>query len=222
MLGSKNRHQCSLHCFAVRPGTFSAIALHTSESLFSSTSLIRISSSSGVHGPLTSPGLSTFFQRCRHCTWLRFGTRSATSFQCFAPYFPTAAVSALSCSAVQRTPAERACIEVKGGEPNPLDWVSGDWDASVGSDSALLILSTLSWRLMLLLSTVFASDGNLNCGTFIAPLFAARSFSACRTASVRSVFSGLADSVENGLSGTAPDPEKLLLSLVALSAPALG
>ena len=56
-------------------------------------------SSSSVQCPFFSPGFSTFFHRCKHCTWLRPGIRSAMSFHCRSPSSPTARRSSSSSSA---------------------------------------------------------------------------------------------------------------------------
>jgi hypothetical protein len=52
---------------------------------------------SSVQGPLTSPGRSTFCQRCRHCTSVRLRSSPAIVFQFLAPWRSTARRSASSC-----------------------------------------------------------------------------------------------------------------------------
>jgi len=64
------------------------------------TSCSTVSSSSLLHGPLTSSGLSTFCHLCRHCTSVRPSSPSATFFQFLPLYCTTSAASRLSSSSV--------------------------------------------------------------------------------------------------------------------------
>ena len=66
----------SRHCFPMRPGSCCAILDHCFAPSWPTSSMI-LSSSSLVHGPLTSSGLRTFCQRWRHWTSVRSSKYSA-------------------------------------------------------------------------------------------------------------------------------------------------
>mmetsp|Transcript_10202 Transcript_10202/g.42346 ORF Transcript_10202/g.42346 Transcript_10202/m.42346 type:complete len:251 (+) Transcript_10202:1704-2456(+) len=74
----------SRHCLPMRPGRSLAIIDHFLAPC-SPTRRMIAASSSGVHGPLTRSGLSTFCHLCRHCTSVRSGKNSAIFFQ-FLPW----------------------------------------------------------------------------------------------------------------------------------------
>ena len=91
----------SLHCLPILPGRCFAIV----DQFFAPyllTSFTRISSSSFVHGPFTSSGLSTFYHRWRHCTSVLSLKNDAIFFQFLAPYCCTSYLSILSSSLVHQ------------------------------------------------------------------------------------------------------------------------
>ena len=67
MSGLRWLNQRSRHCLPRRPVRCDAMKLHFLTP-YLATSWHTSSSSAFIHGPLMRPGLSTFCQRCRHCT----------------------------------------------------------------------------------------------------------------------------------------------------------
>mmetsp|Transcript_12370 Transcript_12370/g.55818 ORF Transcript_12370/g.55818 Transcript_12370/m.55818 type:complete len:202 (+) Transcript_12370:1865-2470(+) len=90
----------SRHCFPMRPGSCCAILDHCFAPSWPTSSMI-LSSSSLVHGPLTSSGLRTFCQRWRHWTSVRSSKYSAIFFQFLPLYCATARRRMSSSSGVQ-------------------------------------------------------------------------------------------------------------------------
>ena len=74
-------YQRSRHCLPMRPGSCCAILDHCLAPSWPTSSMI-LASSSVVHGPLTSSGLRTFCQRCRHWTSVRSSKYSAVGWKC--------------------------------------------------------------------------------------------------------------------------------------------
>mmetsp|Transcript_19212 Transcript_19212/g.48906 ORF Transcript_19212/g.48906 Transcript_19212/m.48906 type:complete len:458 (-) Transcript_19212:212-1585(-) len=87
--------QRSRHCLPMRPGRCEAICDHFLGPS-SSTRRITVSSSSFVHGPLTSAGLSTLDQRCAHCTSVLSRKCEFTFFQSASTSGSAAAIKSLS------------------------------------------------------------------------------------------------------------------------------
>ena len=111
ILGSRWLNQRSRHCLPIRPRRWLAITdQRTPPTPCFMTMLKTTSSSSFVHGPLTSPGLSTLFQRCKHCTLLRLEPKCTDiRFHSLAPNLATAARNASSSSGVHR-PGPDPCL----------------------------------------------------------------------------------------------------------------
>ena len=80
MSGLRWLYQRSRHCLPMRPGSCCAIFDHCFAPSAATSSMI-FASSSFVHGPFTSSGLSTFCQRWRHCTSVRSSKYSAARFK---------------------------------------------------------------------------------------------------------------------------------------------
>mmetsp|Transcript_37680 Transcript_37680/g.117897 ORF Transcript_37680/g.117897 Transcript_37680/m.117897 type:complete len:532 (+) Transcript_37680:2095-3690(+) len=108
MLGSRWLNHRSRHCLPMRPGRSAAMSDHfTFPTPWRMTMSRTTSSSAACHGPLCSPGLSTLFQRCRHCTSERVWPRSsAIFFQFFAPCSCTMPLSRASSSLDHLPPCE--------------------------------------------------------------------------------------------------------------------
>ena len=100
IIGFKWLCHLSQHCFPIRPGRFSAIAVHFQGPAFS-TSIMTSLSSSSVQGPLINLGFKTFYHLCKHCTSVLPLSSVAIFFQLLPLYFQTASSRSLSSSRVQ-------------------------------------------------------------------------------------------------------------------------
>ena len=105
MTGSKWLNQRSRHCLPIRPGSLAAMALHLTSPVFCETISLTILSSASLHAPLWSPGFSTLFHLCKHCTSVRVGPSNlAIFFQFLAPCSLTITRSAASSRGVHLPP----------------------------------------------------------------------------------------------------------------------
>ena len=100
IMGFKWLCHLSLHYLPILPGKWFAIYVHFYGPLIFTKWRSSLSSIS-VHGPFTSVGFNTFYQRWRHWTSVRPYNVYAIFFQLRPPWILTASVNFLSSSSVQ-------------------------------------------------------------------------------------------------------------------------
>mmetsp|Transcript_16642 Transcript_16642/g.32255 ORF Transcript_16642/g.32255 Transcript_16642/m.32255 type:complete len:206 (+) Transcript_16642:2233-2850(+) len=132
--GSRWFRYLSLHCLADLPGMYlAAYPQFFMCGFFATISSSRLSSSV-VHLPLITSGLSDLFHLCKHCTCDLPGTSVAITFHCCPLCFFTALFSSSSSSGVHRLLSVLPCFE-------PCDPPSS---SSPGLLVSLLICSRIS------------------------------------------------------------------------------